>query len=291
MTHHVPAELQNYVRQSIIPQYANFDKAHQIDHVEKVIEESLKLATYYEVDYSMVYVIAAYHDLGLYEGREFHHITSGKVLLADETLRRWFTDEQLLQMKEAIEDHRASNKQAPRTIYGMIVAEADRIIDPEVTLRRTVQYGLSHYPEMDKEQQYERFRKHLADKYAEGGLIGNVRYSSNPLQNSDSLNYINETLSKAPRGNNEFSEGITEDISDANDVPVKADQEDGGRKTEVSVNVTLNPTFQINGSSGNEADVVRIVRAHMRELADEIGGELAERLEMVFSNMPVRGEA
>ena len=51
------------------------------------------------------------------------------------------TDEQLLQMKEAIEDHRASNKQAPRTIYGMIVAEADRIIDPEVTLRRTVQYG------------------------------------------------------------------------------------------------------------------------------------------------------
>ena len=146
MTHHVPAELQNYVRQSIIPQYANFDKAHQIDHVEKVIEESLKLATYYEVDYSMVYVIAAYHDLGLYEGREFHHITSGKVLLADETLRRWFTDEQLLQMKEAIEDHRASNKQAPRTIYGMIVAEADRIIDPEVTLRRTVQYGLSHYP-------------------------------------------------------------------------------------------------------------------------------------------------
>ena len=95
MTHHVPAELQNYVRQSIIPQYANFDKAHQIDHVEKVIEESLKLATHYEVDYSMVYVIAAYHDLGLYEGREFHHITSGKVLLADETLRRWFTDEQI----------------------------------------------------------------------------------------------------------------------------------------------------------------------------------------------------
>ena len=53
----------------------------------------------------------------------------------------------------------------------MIVAEADRIIDPEVTLRRTVQYGLSHYPEMDKEQQYERFWKHLADKYAEGGYL------------------------------------------------------------------------------------------------------------------------
>ena len=53
MTHHVPAELQNYVRQSIIPQYANFDKAHQIDHVEKVIEESLKLATHYEVIFDL----------------------------------------------------------------------------------------------------------------------------------------------------------------------------------------------------------------------------------------------
>lgn len=167
----LPIELREYIQQNIIPQYVNFDKAHQIDHVEKVIEESLKLASYYDVNVSMVYTIAAYHDLGLCEGREFHHIVSGKKLMADETLRHWFTDEQLLQMKEAIEDHRASNKQAPRSIYGKIVAEADRIIDPEVTLRRTVQYVLSHYPEMDKEQQYARFRKHLNDKYAEGGYL------------------------------------------------------------------------------------------------------------------------
>ncbi len=167
----IPMELREYIQQNIIPQYVNFDKAHQIDHVEKVIEESMKLASYYDVNVSMVYTIAAYHDLGLCEGREFHHIVSGRILLADETLRHWFTDEQLLPMKEAIEDHRASNKQAPRSIYGKIVAEADRIIDPEVTLRRTVQYGLSHYPEMDKEQQYARFRKHLNDKYAEGGIF------------------------------------------------------------------------------------------------------------------------
>ena len=131
----------------------------------------MKLALHYEVNSAMVYTIAAYHDLGLCEGREFHHIVSGKILFADETLWQWFTDDQMLQMKEAIEDHRASNRDAPRSIYGKIVAEADRIIDPEITLRRTVQYGLSHYPEMDKEHQYERFRKHLADKYAEGGYL------------------------------------------------------------------------------------------------------------------------
>lgn len=167
----IPTYLYEYIQKEIIPQYANFDKAHQIDHAEKVIEESLKLALHYEVDSAMVYTIAAYHDLGLCEGREFHHIVSGKILLADETLHHWFTDEQMQQMAEAIEDHRASNKQAPRSIYGKIVAEADRIIDPEVTLRRTVQYGLSHYPELDKEQQYARFRKHLADKYVEGGYL------------------------------------------------------------------------------------------------------------------------
>lgn len=167
----ISIKLCEHIRERIIPQYVNFDKAHRIDHVEKVIEESMKLALHYEANSAMVYTIAAYHDLGLCEGREFHHIVSGKILFADETLWQWFTDDQMLQMKEAIEDHRASNKQAPRSIYGKIVAEADRIIDPEITLRRTVQYGLSHYPEMDKEHQYERFRKHLADKYAEGGYL------------------------------------------------------------------------------------------------------------------------
>ena len=167
----ISIKLCEHIRERIIPQYVNFDKAHRIDHVEKVIEESMKLALHYEVNSAMVYTVAAYHDLGLCEGREFHHIVSGKILFADETLWQWFTDDQMLQMKEAIEDHRASNKQAPRSIYGKIVAEADRIIDPEITLRRTVQYGLSHYPEMDKEHQYERFRKHLADKYAEGGYL------------------------------------------------------------------------------------------------------------------------
>ena len=200
MTHNIPTELQRYVQERIIPQYAGFDKAHQIDHAEKVIEESLKLALHYEVDSAMVYTIAAYHDLGLCEGREFHHIVSGKILLADETLRQWFTDEQMLQMKEAIEDHRASNRDAPRSIYGKIVAEADRIIDPEVTLRRTVQYGLSHYPEMDKEEQYARFRKHLTEKYAEGGYLklwipqsdnaGRLAELRNLITNEDELRQV-----------------------------------------------------------------------------------------------------
>lgn len=114
----IPTDLREYIEINILPQYATFDKAHRLNHAEKVIEESMKLAQYYEVEPAMVYTIAAYHDLGLCEGREFHHLISGKILAADEKLRKWFSEAQLQTMKEAVEDHRASNKQAPRSMYG-----------------------------------------------------------------------------------------------------------------------------------------------------------------------------
>ncbi len=157
--------------QEIIPRYIAFDKAHNVDHAKTVIQESLKIAVHYPVDTNMVYTIAAYHDTGLVKDREFHHLVSGEVLLADTRLREWFTEDRIMVMKEAVEDHRASAKHEPRTIYGKIVAEADRIIDPLVTLRRTIQYGREHYPSEDKEWQYARFTEHLQEKYAEGGYL------------------------------------------------------------------------------------------------------------------------
>ena len=133
----IPTDLREYIEINILPQYATFDKAHRLNHAEKVIEESMKLAQYYEVEPAMVYTIAAYHDLGLCEGREFHHLISGNILAADEKLRKWFSEAQLQTMKEAVEDHRASNKQAPRSMYGKIVAEADRFIQLSRTGRRS----------------------------------------------------------------------------------------------------------------------------------------------------------
>lgn len=163
--------MRNYIEAEIIPRYETFDKAHRTDHVRQVIAESLKLASHYEVDERMVYVIAAYHDLGLCEGREHHHQVSGQMMRSDERLRQWFSEEQIETMAQAVEDHRASCGHAPRSIYGCIIAEADRLIDPMLVLLRTVQYGLSHYPELSKEQHYLRFCEHLQEKYAEGGYL------------------------------------------------------------------------------------------------------------------------
>ena len=164
-------EIQEYIEQEILPRYAAFDRAHSIDHARTVIAESLALAAHYQVDQRLLYVAAAYHDLGLCEGREFHHIVSGKIIRADERLRQWFSEEQIETIACAAEDHRASSKHEPRSIYGRIVAEADRVIDPEVTLRRTVQYGLNNYPQLEHEGQFARFCAHLQEKYAEGGYL------------------------------------------------------------------------------------------------------------------------
>ena len=168
--------LKAYIESEILPRYTHFDKAHQLDHIETVIRQSAALADMLdaqgvEVDRDMVFVIAAYHDLGIVNGRENHHTDSGKILMADPVLPHYFTPEQLQTMKEAVEDHRASAKTAPRSLYGRIVAEADRQIDPRTIVVRTVQYGLEHYPELDKAGHLARAKAHLAEKYGEGGYL------------------------------------------------------------------------------------------------------------------------
>lgn len=163
--------LHTYIETEILPLYEAFDAAHRGDHARTVIARSAELAAHYEVDLDMVCAIAAYHDLGLADGRERHHIRSGELLAADPTLRRWFSEEQIAVMREAVEDHRASSDHEPRSLYGRIVAEADRCIDVETVLRRTVQYGLEHYPALDREGHYVRCCDHLRRKYAEGGYL------------------------------------------------------------------------------------------------------------------------
>ena len=163
--------LYEYIEQHILPRYSAFDKGHQRDHAESVIYESLVLAEAYGADKEMAYTIAAFHDLGLEKDRALHHIYSGEILMADPVLPQFFTNEQLIVMRDAVEDHRASSKNAPRTIYGAIVAEADRHIDPETILRRTLQFGMKQNSDADFEWQFERAYEHMLEKYAEGGYM------------------------------------------------------------------------------------------------------------------------
>lgn len=163
--------LKEYIESEIIPRYDNFDGAHRRDHIRSVIGQSQELSRYYDVNPEILYAAAAYHDLGLCEGREKHHLVSGRIIREDKMLLNWFSVEEIEVIAEAAEDHRASNETPPRSIYGKIIAESDRLIDPETVIRRTVQYGFAHYPQMNREQMWERTLTHLQKKYGYGGYL------------------------------------------------------------------------------------------------------------------------
>lgn len=164
-------DLMQFVETNILPRYNDFDRAHGLAHVSHVIQASLYLAAKVGADVNMAYTVAAYHDLGLSGPRAVHHLTSGRILMADRRLLRWFSPSQIQVMREAVEDHRASAAKEPRNVYGRIVAEADRELEADTVIRRTVEYGLDHYPELDKEGHWQRLREHLNGKYSQHGYI------------------------------------------------------------------------------------------------------------------------
>jgi len=165
-------EIREFVEREIVPRYDGFDAGHGRDHVLTVISQALQLSEFYpEADKCLLLVAAAYHDLGLVNGREHHHTDSARIVREDMRLRQWFTEEEINIIADAAEDHRASSDHEPRTIYGRIVAEADRIIDGETIVRRALQYGMKHEPGLDREGQYRRLMEHMREKYDYGGYL------------------------------------------------------------------------------------------------------------------------
>lgn len=163
--------LVEYIEEAVIPMYDGFDAGHGREHVLAVVEEAVRLAQFYPVDVNMVYAAAAYHDTGLSVERKTHHLESGRIIRADKRLGDWFSPDEIEIIAQAAEDHRASSDHEPRTVYGKIIAEADRQIIPESIILRTVQYGLDHYPELEKEGHWLRTCEHMAEKYDVGGYL------------------------------------------------------------------------------------------------------------------------
>lgn len=201
----IPETLEKYLYGEIVPRYAAFDAAHREDHALTVMEQSMKLLAdrsgwlagnpepqwAVEVDPAMLLTAAACHDLGLSGGRDRHHLDSGVIIRADGRLREWFDEEQIEVIAQAAEDHRASAKTPPRSIYGMLVAEADRVIDGQTIIVRTLQYGMKHYPDLDRQGHIDRAVAHLREKYGYGGYLRLwIPWSDNALR----LNELREVI-------------------------------------------------------------------------------------------------
>lgn len=125
-------------------------------------------------------------------------------------------------------------------------------------------------------------------EHAEGGYVA----GSNSGSKLTDYNLFSEAIKNAPIGNYEATRDNTEDNPTVYEPVSVQPEQSGGNSISVPVNVSVSPQFVIEGSGGkSEDDIMAIIRKNMKAMADELGGEIADRLEKVFSNMPTAKEA
>ena len=164
-------ELKKYIETEVLPEYLKNESGHGPKHINYVIEKSFRIVNENNLDVNpdMVYTVAAYHDIGHHIDSAKHEIISAEIMSKDENLKKFFTKDELEIIKEAIEDHRASAKHEPRTIYGKIVSTADRSDSIEKCMARTYTYGQKWLPGATDDELFENAHKSLVKKFGKGG--------------------------------------------------------------------------------------------------------------------------
>lgn len=182
-------KLVEYIERNIYPLYEKNDWAHQIWHIQEVVERSLKLAENYSVNKDMVYVIASFHDLGCFISRENHEEISASLMEKDSFVQKYFSFNDIQIMKEAIEDHRGSLEYEPRSIYGKIVSSADRFTTIEGILRSTHSYTLEFFPDIPWDEMVQCSYQYIKKKYGKNG------YARSYIPNPDFEQFLIEVKS------------------------------------------------------------------------------------------------
>lgn len=181
-------ELLDYIYASIFPEYEKNDAGHRFDHIIYVIERSLAFADRCNkcypdkepIDNNMVYVIAAYHDIGHHIDHLNHEAVSAEIMACDKNLTKWFTPEQIEIMRVAIAEHRSCLEGEPTTIYGKIVSSADRNVDMTSIYKRCYEYRRVHNPEMTNDELAEEAYCHVRDKFGVGGYATEKMFFDDP---------------------------------------------------------------------------------------------------------------
>lgn len=166
----VNPRLTDYVESYIFPQYDKNESGHGLKHINYVIRRCFKLAEQFaDISSDILYIIAAYHDIGHHIDKKHHEIISAEIFMKDDFMKSFFNDSEREIIKEAIEDHRASAKTPPRSDYGKIISSADRSTDLDDFLKRTHSYTLKHFSPKSNEEIIERAYDHTSDKYGSQG--------------------------------------------------------------------------------------------------------------------------
>lgn len=166
----INSDLRKYIEENILPIYSKNDDGHGIEHINSVVERSLKLISKFDnLNVDMVYTIACFHDIAHHIDKDKHEILSARMFYEDKWMENYFSLEDRAIIKEAIEDHRASLDGVPRSDYGKLVSSADRNIDIESFFKRTHSYTLRHFPSYNLDEMINRAFHHLNKKFGDMG--------------------------------------------------------------------------------------------------------------------------
>ena len=163
-------DLENYIKNEILPQYEKNDSGHSLPHIDYVLKRCFKFSEQFEnIDFNMLFAIATFHDIAHHIDKKNHEKLSAEIFYNDEKMKDFFSEDERNLIKEAIEDHRASSDSSPRSDYGKIISSADRSTDIDDFLRRTHSYTLKHFPHCTKEEMLKRAKDHTEQKYGRSG--------------------------------------------------------------------------------------------------------------------------
>lgn len=163
-------EIVKYIEETILPIYEKNDEGHGIKHVYYVIKRCLELKKEFEeLNLNIIYVAAAYHDIAHHIDKNIHEILSANIFMKDNEIKKFFTESEIIIIKEAIEDHRASSKTPPRSIYGKILSSADRCTNIDDFISRMYYYMKNHFPNRNLEEIMDKSFLHMQKKYGHSG--------------------------------------------------------------------------------------------------------------------------
>ena len=169
--------LKEYILKQIKPKYKNFDKGHNISHFNFVTNNCISYAKQLiqkgeNIDLDIAYIVGAFHDIGLMIEREGHAKHSAEIVRDDAMLKKYYSDETINMIAEAVEDHSSHLSYEPRSIYGKIVADADRNNSVYLVFSRPIKYGLKNEPkDWSKEQHINRVYEFVNNKFGRNGYV------------------------------------------------------------------------------------------------------------------------
>ena len=176
MERNIDKKLKKYIEKNITPEYSFNDKGHNEEHILFVLNRAFEISKEYELDENMLYTVVCFHDIACHIDRENHEVLSAERLYQDKELKKFFSEEQIEIMKEAVEDHRASLEYVPRNIYGKILSSADRKTDVDIYLKSSMGFSYKKNPSLTDEELIEESYVFAIKKFGKDGYATKKMY-------------------------------------------------------------------------------------------------------------------